>query len=61
MLLRILELLLAFFETGNIILILLSTYLPENSGSKAILCATILLLKKKSYVLISMVVVKIKM
>ena len=49
-----------FLLIENIFLILLSTYL-ENTRRKIVLCVTMLLLKKKSHVIISMIVVKIEM
>ena len=55
MLMQIFESLLAFL-IGNIFLILLSKYLLENTGRNLILFVKILLLKKTSHVLTSMIV-----
>ena len=46
MLMQIFESLLSWFWIGNLFVVLLSTYLLENTGKNIILCGKMLLLKK---------------
>ena len=50
----------SFFRIVNIFFILISTYL-ENTGWNTIPCVKMLLLRNKSHVLISMIVIKTEM